>query len=204
VLRRFVIGVSALALGVSAVALTAGPASAKGAPVNATGTLHCAITGKVKVAPPLLFGGTSGSATFLAKIKSTSCSGTSGVSSVKGTYAATLPTNDCIALALTDFPHGVFNQTKLKGAAKYNALSASFSKATFTAADPIVMDVPGTGGTSTIGSGSFAGEHATMHFSYDQSAGTFSNNCTAKTKGIKGSGGLKKMSFTVSSTLDIS
>ena len=204
--KRIFATLAASALVAGALSVTAGPAFAA-AKVDASGTLHCTITGKVKVSPPLVFGGSAaGGATFSAKVASTTCSGTSGVSSVKGTFTAHLPTNDCTALALIAFPGGTFGGAKplkFKGGAKYNPSSVSFtSGGTFTAADPIVMHLPGAG-TTSIPSGSFHGQQASLTMSYLQSAGTFATNCQPKTKGLKGSGGLKKMSFGGASSFDI-
>ncbi len=203
--RRIFAALAAVALGAGVLTVTAGQAYAA-AKVDAAGTLHCTITGKVKISPPLVFGGTAGAATFAAKVATGSCSGTSGVTGVKGTFTAHLPTNDCAALALLPFPGGTFGGAKplkFKGASKYNPSSINFtSGGTFTAATPIVMHVPGAG-SSSIASGSFKNQHATLTLSYLQSAETFATNCTAKTKGLKGSGGLKKMSFGGASNLDI-
>jgi hypothetical protein len=204
--KRTLAAVAAVALGAAALTVSGSPAFAA-TKVDAHGTLHCAMTGKVKVSPPLVFGGTAaGGATFSAKISTSSCSGTSGVTSVKGTFTAHLPSNDCTALALIPFPGGTFGGAKplkFKGGAKYNPSSINFTAGgTFTAATPIVMHVPGAG-SSSIPSGSFQGQHATLTMSYDQSAETFATNCAPKTKGLKGSGGLKKMSFGGASAIDI-
>ena len=94
---------------------------------------------------------------------------------------------------------------KLKGSAKYNAPSSIHYTAggTFTSTDPITMDLPG-GGTSTVASGSFVGQHPALHLVYDQNTASFINSCTAKTKGVKGTGGLKKLSFAATSSFDVS
>jgi hypothetical protein len=205
--RKLAVGLSAVALGVTGVMVAAGPASAaKPPPIDAHGTLHCAITGKISVKPnPLLFGGTAGATVFSGKFKSTTCSGSSGVTSVGGTLTATLPTSDCLALALSPFPAATVSKVKLKGAVKYNAPSAiNFSAGgTFTSTDPITMDLPG-GGTSTVPSGSFVGQHPALHLVYDQDTASFINSCTAKTKGVKGTGGLKKLTFATTSSFDVS
>ena len=96
--------VSVLALVLGVLVATTGSASAAG-PVNASGTLHCAIAGKIKIAPKLLFtGGTPGGSLFQAKVKSTSCSGSSGVMSVKGNLTARLEPNNCTAVGVTAVP----------------------------------------------------------------------------------------------------
>ena len=203
-IRRMAAVAGAVAMGLSGVALTAGNVSAMPTPpVNASGSLHCAITGKVKIVPPLLFGGASPSATFTAKVKSTSCTGTSGVTSVKGTFSAVLATNDCIGLAALPFPMSAFGPVKYKGAAKYNTSTVSFTSGAFTVADPILLSAPG-GGTSSVASGSFVGQQPSLTFAFEQPAATFATNCQAKTKGVKGTGGLKKMTFSGSSSFDIS
>lgn len=202
-LRKIAMGVSALALGLSGVALGAGSASAA-APVDASGTLNCTIAGKVKIAPGLVIGGTSpGGSLFLAKVKSTSCTGTSGVTSVKGNFTFRLPTNDCLALISASFPASAFGPVKYKGVGKYTKSIADFTSASFTITDPLTMDVPGSG-SGSIASGSFKGQTPSLHFVIDQTTEQFATNCTPKTKGLKGSGGLKKMTFSGASYFDIS
>ena len=201
-IRKLSAGVAAVALGLGGLALTAGSASAAKPVIDASGTLHCTISGKVKVTPALLFGGTSGAATFTTKFKSSSCTGSSGVTSIKGKYTAILPTNDCTALAVTAFPASTVTETKYKHAtAKPNPSGTmSFTTATFGVIDPITMDVPGAG-SSSIASGSFAGQQPTIKFVYDQSTLTFATNCSPKDKPkLPGQGGLKKMSYGITST----
>jgi hypothetical protein len=191
----------ALAVGVLGVG-TAGAAT----PVNAHGSLHCAITGKVKISPPMTFTA-SGTSTFTAKISSTSCSGTSGVTTFKGSLVATLP-SQCTML-VSGFPPSHMEKVKYKGAAKYNTSTVNFSNADFTVTDPITMTVPGASGTSTVSAGSFTGQHPKITLVMDQSVSTFANNCQPKgakdSNGnkIPGSGGLKKMSFSGGSNIDI-
>jgi len=202
-LRKVAMGVSALALGLSGIAMTGGSASAA-APVDASGTLNCSISGTVKIAPKLVLGGDSPSGSLvLAKVKSTSCTGTSGVTSVKGNFMARLPTNDCLALTDAPFPASSFGPVKYKGAGKYTGSTMSFtSGGTFTATDPISLDIPG-GGTASITSGSFAGQAPSLHFVFDQLAEAVTTSCTPKAKGVKGTGGLKKLTFSGDSYLDI-
>jgi hypothetical protein len=201
--RRFISLAAAvtLTLGVG-IATASGAGAAKAPPANAHGSLHCSISGKVKFSTPLLFNVNSGPSTFTATFKSSSCSGTSGVTSFKGTFSATLPSSDCLALATSNLPAASVSNTKVKGSAKYNPSTISYTAGgTFTAAAPITMNEPGVGSSSVTGS--FAGQHPTLHLVFDQDATTLANNCTAKTKGLKGSGGLKKMSFNTASFIDV-
>jgi hypothetical protein len=196
-----ILGVT-VALGIGM--LGVGVAGAASPPVDAHGTLHCTVTGKVKIAPtPLTFGG-SGSTVFTAKLKSVACSGTSGVTKAQGTLTSTLPTSDCTALALSPFPAASFGtKVKFKGAAKYNVSTTSFTAGgTFGVTDPITMDLPGAG-TSSVGPGSFSGQHPHFHFQYVEGTSVFAANCQPKTKGVKGSGGLKKMTIGTGSFIDI-
>lgn len=201
--RRFISVGAVLALTLTLGVVTASGASAAASPpVNASGSLHCSISGKVKFTTPLLFGVNSGPSTFVAKFKSGSCTGSSGVISLKGTFSAQLPSSDCLALASSNLPAATVSQTKLKGAGKYNPTTIGYAAGgTFTPTTPITMDEPGVGSSSTTGS--FVGQHPTLHLVFDQGASTLAANCTAKTKGLKGSGGLKKMSFNVSSSIDV-
>jgi hypothetical protein len=202
--RRLMSITAVVALTLGAGVVSASGAWAKGAPVDAHGSLHCSISGKIKFGPtPLTFGGPATATTMSAKVKSGSCSGSSGVTSVKAKFTINLSSSDCTALALTNLPAATFGPgAKVKGAAKYNATTISFAPGgTFTAASPITMDEPGVGSASVTGS--FAGQSPSLHLVFDQSAGTLATNCTPKTKGLKGCGGLKKMSFNASSYLDI-
>jgi hypothetical protein len=171
------------------------PAAQAAAPVDASGTLDCALTGKVKISPKLVFGGNApGGSLFHAKIKGT-CTGSSGVKSVKGDLKARLPTNDCTALALQPFPASTFGPVKYKGSGKYTGSSTNFTAGgTFTTTDPITLNLPGAG-TSSVSSGSFVGEDPTMTLVFNESAQTLANACGPKQKGVKPSGGLKKLSF---------
>jgi hypothetical protein len=191
-----VVALSASTLGV--------PSAHAAKPVDAAGTLDCALTGKVKISPKLTFGGnTPGGSLFHAKVKGT-CTGSSGVTSVKGDLKARLPTNDCTALAAGSFPAATFGPVKYKGAGKYTKSNTSFTAGgTFTAANPITLNLPGAG-TSSVSNGSFAGEQPTMTLVFDQTAEQLATGCGAKQKGVKGSGGLKKMTFGGASSFDIS
>jgi hypothetical protein len=141
---------------------------------------------------------------FLGKVRGT-CSGTSGVTAVKGNFMTRLPSNDCTALATTAFPASDFGPVRFTGpGAKYTKSTTTFSGGEFGTSDPVSLAVPGTGGSSTIESGSFAGQTATMTFVMDQTVNDFITGCGPKQKGVKGSGGLKKMTFGTTSSLDIS
>jgi hypothetical protein len=204
-MRKLFAAGAALALGLGGLVLTAGPASAAKPVIDAHGSLHCSISGKVKVTPGLLFNGTAGAATFSTKIKSSSCTGSSGITKFGGTFTAVLPTNDCLALAASAFPSSTLTATKYKSStAKPNPSGTiTFSTATFGVSDPLTMDVPGPG-TSTVPSGSFSGQHPTIHFVYDQTTAVFATNCSPKSKpAVKGQGGLKKMSYSGASYIDI-
>jgi hypothetical protein len=200
-LRRLALVGAAIALGLATLAV---PAAEAAAPVNASGTLDCTINGKVKISPKLQFGGTSpGGSLFHAKVKGT-CTGSSGVTSVKGDLKAQLPTNDCTALATGGFPAATFGPVKYKGGGKYTGSSTSFSPGgTFSVSDPITLNLPGAG-VSSVGSGSFAGESPTMTLVFDQGASELATACGPKQKGVKASGGLKKLTFGGASSYEIS
>jgi hypothetical protein len=201
--RKVFVGASVAALGLSGLAMTAGPASAAKVPVEAHGTLSCAITGKVKIKPnALLLLNDRGPTVFTAKWKSSSCSGSSGVTGAKGTMTATLPSSDCLALQALPFPGGSVTKVKYKGAAKYLPGDFTFtSGGTFTITTPLQMDAPGTGSSTVPAGRSFAGQQPSFHFAYNEPVEQFAINCTAKVKGTPKHplgykyGGLKKMSF---------
>ena len=200
--RRFISLTAIVALTLGAGVVTTTGASAASAPVDAHGSLHCSVSGKVKFSPtPLTFGGPATPTSFSAKVKSISCSGSSGVTSLKGVFAAALPTSDCNALGAA-LPATTFGPAKVKGATKYNPTTIHYTAGgTIVPTNPISMTEPGAG-SSTV-AGSFAGQHPTIHLVFDQTVVSLATSCTPKTKGLKGSGGLKKMSFNASSFIDI-
>jgi hypothetical protein len=200
--RRLISLSAVVVLTLGAGIVTATGAGAKGAPLDVHGSLHCTVSGKVKFSPtPLTFGGPATPTTFSAKVTSGTCTGSSGVTSLKGTFSAPLPSSDCAALGGA-MPATTLGPAKLKGAAKYNASTTHYTAGgAIVAADPITMTEPGAG-SSTV-TGSFSGQHPTLHLVFDQTAVSLATSCQPKTKGVKGSGGLKKMSFNSSSFIDI-
>ncbi|MGZ4735000.1 MAG: hypothetical protein ACXV8R_05300 [Acidimicrobiia bacterium] len=200
---KFAVFASTAALTVAVVA--PGTASAAG-PVYASGTLHCAISGKVRIAPKLLSGSTAvGGALFLAKVKGTGCTGSSGVTSVKGNLMARLPSTDCLGLSSGSFPAATLGPIKYTGpGAKFYVSTANFTAGgTFTMTDPLSLSLPGTG-SSLILSRSFAGQQPTITLVVDQTVADFATACGPKVKGVKGSGtGLKKVTFGTTSSFDI-
>jgi hypothetical protein len=199
-LRKIAIVGSTVALALVTFGTGTAHAAAK---VNASGTLHCSITGKVKLSSTLTFGGPPVVSNMVAKVAGTGCTGTSGVQSVKGQFVAPLPSSDCTALAALAFPQSTFsNKVKYKGAAKYNPSATTFSTGAFGVVDPVTLNVPGAGTATTTGS--FAGEDMVINFVFNESTTVFAGACGPKTKGVKPSGGLKKMSFGPASTLDVS
>jgi hypothetical protein len=128
------------------------------------------------------------------------CTGSSGVTAVKGNLTTRLPSNDCTALAAGSFPASTFGPVKCKGpGAKFTGSSTNFTAGgTFTFADPITLNLPGSG-TSSVASGSFAGQSPTMTLVFDQTAGQLAAACGPKKDAegnkIPGGGGLKKLSF---------
>jgi hypothetical protein len=201
--RRLISLTAAVALTLGAGIVTAtGASAAKAPPSDAHGSLHCSVSGKVKISPPLMFGSTAGPATMTAKAKSISCSGSSGVTSIKGSFSAALPSSDCNVLASGNMPASTFGPAKVKGAAKHNATTFHYGAGgAIVPANPITLDEPGSG-SSTV-TGSFAGQDPELHLVFDQSAAVLGTACQPKTKGLKGSGGLKKMSFNAASYIDI-
>ena len=151
--------------------------------MNATGTLNCAASGKAKINPPLIFGGTTPT-DIVTKVKLV-CSGTSGITSGKGTITQHIPVNDCANP--TTGSTGVFTW---KGAAKYNPSTVAFGVGNSTISALVVTDSSGPA------TGSFQGKTVLQHSVLDQTVVSYTTSCTAKTKGLKGSGGTKKTSYT--------
>ena len=101
-LRSRVFAAGVLAVTFSGLAL-AGTAGAAG-PINGTGTVSCAIVGKLKFNPPLSSTGTATSETITVSANLNGCSGTGDGATVakgKATGTSTTTTNNCSGLTGT-------------------------------------------------------------------------------------------------------
>jgi hypothetical protein len=142
--------------------------AAKIAVGNATGTVHCTTTGKVKISPALTNANTLPSTTT-AKIKSISCTGTTGnaavtISKAKGsaTSTGTSPGTCTGLLTPGTTPFSVHVDWKATGGS-LNATDITYAN---VGPSGIGFDLPSNGAagaaTSTI-TGSYAGEKSWSH-----------------------------------------
>jgi hypothetical protein len=195
--------------------LTAGsaPAAVDKTPVWPDGTLHCRIAGKTWFKPRgLISGGTSAFAytVLITKFKSTSCSGTSGVTKLKGELLPDpLLSDDCSTFFASPFPKTLLALKKPKGAHKFYPDTESFlftSGGIFNSTGPIELNLPGNGAMTPIENqfGYFPGRQVALHLVYNATTSSIARNCMPKNKALPGSGGLKKLSFAGASSLDIS
>jgi hypothetical protein len=168
-------------------------------PVNATGSLHCAITGKAKYSPPLSRGSGAEASQLKVRLVGTGCTGTSGISSIKGKLTAEIPVGSC-----NHFPDPYASQLvlKFKGAGKYASSTTSFTSSELVPVyeEPATVNLPGSG-SSSVGAGSFAGRHPTLKLVFDQTGAQITYDCYAA-KGKEHL--LKKLAVVGGSSFDIS
>jgi hypothetical protein len=204
-IRRVSIGAVAALLGLGAVAAVgvSGAGAAKAPPFNATGTVHCTGPGKVKLSPPLTNTPAAGTRTATAKFQFNCTNGGSGsptgnpnvkVNTAKVGATASLPASDTCSSLLGTSTSGFTADVKWKTAGgKINPTHIVWSNFNGTATG---FDLPGTGGTSTV-TGSYAGESATVHAAISSAQlSQLASKCDGK--------GIKKISFSPSSTFDLS
>ena len=195
-MRKIILIGSVVAVGVAT--LGVGTASAA-PPVNATGTLHCAITGKAKYSPPLSRGSGAASSQLKMRLVGTGCTGTSGITSIKGKLTAEIPVGSCNHFA---DPYASQLVVKFKGAAKYTSSTTSFTSSELVPEyeAPATVNLPGSG-SSFVGAGSFAGRHPTLKLVFDQTGARIGYDCYAP-KGKEHL--LKKLAVIGGSSFDIS
>jgi hypothetical protein len=206
-----------LGMTAAAAALTLGTVAALGTPAfaggkvalgDASGTVHCTITGKVKINPPLTNANTVPSTTT-AKTKSVTCTSSGGtigahpITKSKGavTSVGTSPGTCSGLTGVGSSPFTVVVQWKATGASLNN------SNITYSNEGPsgIGFNLPSGGATGTSPNGndgssitgSFTGEHSWSHA--DVVLPDFS---LCNPNGSKPAKGIKKLTVT-SGTLDI-
>jgi hypothetical protein len=152
---------------------TAAPA---GAATVGTGTVKCAIGGKLTFNPPLKNGGTSAE-TIKVKVTLGHCTGTGSGTTVAGgtaTGTTTRPNNDCSGLAGTNTTPLVANTvwTVKTGQPALVNTKVKYTSTTGNATDPPSFDT-----TGKAIKGSFTGDTATAHAVLKQSLATVLNEC---------------------------
>jgi hypothetical protein len=190
-----------IALVLTGMVVAAPQASAK-TPVIASGGIECNLTGKAKFVPPLVFGATGTSAVSFSGSFS-DCSDTAGVTTGKVTVTATLPT-DCTQdlNSAQAFNLGAVNfRIKWHGMGRFaNTNGGSLTEGYFSESGPEATGTAGLlflDGIDPSTTGSFASSASGFLFG-GQSTETPAQlgiNCTPKTKGQRGTGGLKKLTI---------
>jgi hypothetical protein len=183
--------------------VVAAPQAGAKTPVVASGTIECQNwTGRAKLVPPLVFGAT-GTSTISFSGTFSDCSDTAGVTTGRVSGSATLPT-DCTQ----DLnPAQAFNLSSVKFQIKWHGtgrfadtnggnltqgfISESGPEATGTAGLLIIDGIdPSTTGSFASSAGGFLfGGQST------ETPTQLGLNCTPKTKGQPGTGGLKRLTF---------
>jgi hypothetical protein len=191
-----------IALVLTGMVVAAPEASAK-APVTASGTIECQNwTATAKFAPPLVFGA-AGTSTLRFSGTFSDCSDAAGVTTGKVSGSATLPT-DCTQdlNSSQSFNLGAVNfQIKWHGIGRFTEThGGSLSQGFFSESGPQSAATAGLlfiDGIDPSTTGSFASSGGGFLFG-GQSTETPTQlgvNCTPKTKGQAGTGGLKKLTI---------
>jgi hypothetical protein len=207
--RRAVVGLAIAAIATLGVGAGSASAASK---VVASGAIQCALTGHAKVSPALVTGGTF---TTVMKYKAmlSNCTGTNhapapaGITGGKVKGVLTLPSNNCTTAFTTFLESGVTNSFTVRwtGAGRYVSSVATIPadpgpqvRAFLALGDTTnatnAFTVGNAGPTATIGS--FAGTNVGLVFgSFDQPGAQEHAACQPKTKGVRGSGGVKRLTF---------
>jgi hypothetical protein len=197
--RRFALVVSALVLAVA----TLGSGTAHAAAVVASGTLHCSITGRVTLTPGIGLRVAPADVVLRGQVRGT-CTGTSGVTGMRGKFRGFLPSPplppppDTICVSdLQGFTATLGPMRFTGAAARYAHSSATFSSSeVLSSSGTLTVNLP-AGGSSFVPSGSFGGQDPTMTMVLDQSAGQTESTC------LLGRKGLRKLTFGGASSFDI-
>ena len=193
----------------AAVLLSGGVANAS-SPVAATGSINCGLDGSVKFAPPLINGGTLAA---VGKFKGSlsNCTGThnpSGITGGKVTGSFALSTNDCNAHNTSPGLEANFGPAsfvvKWKGSTKLQPSMGSSTIGAPSALNWQEFDIPGFSFVNLTGS--FGSDlNTSLHASFGRfSFAQFAADCQPKTRGLPGSGGVKKVLFSAQNGSNLS
>jgi hypothetical protein len=208
-LRKIVVAVSATALSVVGVAVLSGPAGAAKPTITATGSVNCAISGKVKITPPLSDTNTSPS-TIEGKLKG-DCSGTNegGVTPTKVKIRLTYTTSGpgtCGGLAQPGVdPFNIGLEWKASGG-KILPSTAVMKGFVLTGIPNFGFDIPNPNAPnprSTV-TGSYAGSNNANAHAHIDLPDTSLCSPTTKNGKTKPPKGIKKLTIKPGSTLSIS
>jgi hypothetical protein len=202
-IRRVGVCWCGIALVLTGIMVAAPPAGAK-TPVVASGSISCLNwTAKAKFVPPLVFGAT-GTSTMSFSGGLSNCTDAAGITTGKVSGSATLPT-DCTQ----DLnPSQAFNLSSISFRIRWHGLGkfadtngGSLSEGYFTDNGPQAIDETGLlilDGIDPSASGSFVSSGNGILLEGDQPAESpaqLAINCTPKTRGQPGTGGLKKLTM---------
>jgi hypothetical protein len=183
--------------------VVAAPQASAKTPVIASGTIECPNwAGHAKLVPPLVFGA-SGTSTMSFSGTFSDCSDAAGVTTGKVSGSATLPT-DCTEdlNSSQGFNLGSIEfQIKWHGMGKFaDTNGGSLSEGYFSEAGPQSTGTAGLliiDGSDPSASGSFTSSSSGILFGGQttETPTQLAVNCTPKTNGQPGTGGLKKLTI---------
>jgi hypothetical protein len=179
---------------------TLGSGTAHGATVVASGTLQCAVTGRITFMPGIGVRVAPADVRALGQVRGT-CTGTSGVTAMRGKFRAFLPAPPSVpgSPCVSDFQGftATLGPMRFSGGARYAHSSATFAGSeVLTSSGTVTMNLPADA-SSFVPSGSFGGQEPTLTMVFDQSAAQINSMCLAAKKG------LRKLTFGGASTFTI-
>jgi len=160
----------------------------------ANGFLACNFVGKATISPPLLVGAT-GQSTLTYKGTLGGCNNSAGIVSGKVEGAVPVPRDCGDPLMPNGESLGASTATiKWRGDAKFAPTQvADGSGSLVFSGNGSFLQLPAVQRDSTL-TGSYAGNATeNLQVSFDQTLSQIETACTAKTTGLRGSGGLKKL-----------
>jgi hypothetical protein len=191
-----------VALALAGVVVVAPRVGAK-APVVASGSIQCTSwTGKAKFAPPLV-NGAAGTSTVSVSGTLSGCSDSAGVTTGKVTASATLPT-DCTQDLNPSQSYNLGSigfRIKWHGSGKFaDTYAGSLTDGLFSQNGPQALGTAGflfIDGIDPSANGSFISSQGGIlaDATSTETIAQLGVNCTPKTKGQAGTGGLKKLAM---------
>ena len=167
----------------------------------ANGFLACIFVGKATFTPPLLVGAT-GQSTLTYKGTVNGCTDSAGIVNGKVEGAVPVPRDCGDPLMPNGTSLGASTASiKWRGDARFAPTQVADGTGSLVFDNNgSFLQLPAVQRDATL-TGSYAGNATeTLQVSFDQTLSQIETTCTAKTKGLPGSGGLKKLTFSLASS----
>jgi hypothetical protein len=160
----------------------------------------CAFIGKATFNPPLLVGG-SGLSTLTYKGHLGGCNDSAGINGGKFEGAVPVPRDCGDPLGPNGTILGAGTTTiKWRGSGRFESTQLADSNGRLVFGGGSFLQLPAVQRNSAL-SGSYAGNTTeSLQLGFDQTLNQIEAACTAKTPGVRGSGGLKKLTFSSASS----